>query len=568
MNGLPRPEYGPPAGVSELIDAAREAERDGRHSVARSRFVAALHRLRGSGQAALSSALTRWIGRTHGDEGDNEAALDCYEAALAIAEACASVVDAAHAVNWKANVAFGRGRLDEATELYHLASSMAEDGEERRLMAMIDQNLGNVANIRGDREEAMDRYKASLAEYRELGVQECLGPLLNNIGMLQTDLGEFSEAESSFEQALISCDGAKDRTGKVLVLVNRTRLCLAENDLVRARDHSDAALDMSTQLGEERWLGEIHKNYGVLFREAKRHALAEESLNRALSLAQKGEDLLLEAEVNRELADLFRHQHRNCEVLECLTRAQMVFGELRARPGVADVDRQIARLEAEFLRVVQDWGESIESKDRYTQGHCVRVADYAAALALAAGLDPASLVWFKMGALLHDLGKVTVPEHILNKAGQLTDEEWAEMKRHPEAGAEMLAEAEFPWDIRPMVLHHHERWDGKGYPHGIAGEEIPLSARILCVADVFDALTTTRSYRSALSSDVAMEIMEGDAGHVFDPELFAIFKERLPSILTTRQRGATQVESFPALPSSGAFSAVKSQRRPPVRAVA
>ena len=142
------------------------------------------------------------------------------------------------------------------------------------------------------------------------------------------------------------------------------------------------------------------------------------------------------------------------------------------------------------------------------------------------------------------------------------------MKRHPEAGVEMLADAQFPWDIRPMVLHHHERWDGKGYPHGIAGEAIPHSARILCVADVFDALTTTRSYRDALPPDVAIEIMEGDAGHVFDPGLFAIFKEQLPLMLAACQRSETQVESFPAVPSSGGFSAVKSQRRPPVLAVA
>ena len=185
----------------------------------------------------------------------------------------------------------------------------------------------------------------------------------------------------------------------------------------------------------------------------------------------------------------------------------------------------MARLEGDFLDVVRKWGESIESKDQHTQGHCERVADLAGALAARAGLDETSLFWFRIGALLHDVGKLIVPAEVLNKAGKLTEEEWALVRQHPAAGEQLLADVQFPWDVAPMVRSHHERWDGKGYPDGLAGEGIPLAARVLCIADVYDALTTERSYKRAFSQMEAMEIMRREIGRQFDPRLFAHFED-------------------------------------------
>jgi putative nucleotidyltransferase with HDIG domain len=170
------------------------------------------------------------------------------------------------------------------------------------------------------------------------------------------------------------------------------------------------------------------------------------------------------------------------------------------------------------------WGDSIESKDRYTRGHCQRVAFFACVLADSAGFNARSLFWFRIGALLHDIGKIIVPTEVLNKPGKLTEEEWAIMKRHPQAGLELVADIDFPGDIRAIIRNHHERWDGKGYPDGLAGGDIPLAARILCVADVYDALTTTRSYRAGLTHSRAAEIMLSSAGQ-FDPDLLEMFLE-------------------------------------------
>ena len=221
---------------------------------------------------------------------------------------------------------------------------------------------------------------------------------------------------------------------------------------------------------------------------------------------------------------LFR-SGRNRETLQALNRAHSCFTQLRARHELADVGRRMARLEGDFLDVVRKWGESIESKDIYTQGHCVRVADLACALwtQVHSGADT-TLFWFRIGALLHDVGKLMVPAEVLNKPGKLTAQEWELVRGHPSAGVSLLADIEFPWDVRPIVESHHERWDGKGYPHGLAGEDIPLTARVLCIADVYDALTSVRSYKRAYTHDEAMELMRQDVGSQFDPALFAAFE--------------------------------------------
>jgi putative nucleotidyltransferase with HDIG domain len=197
---------------------------------------------------------------------------------------------------------------------------------------------------------------------------------------------------------------------------------------------------------------------------------------------------------------------------------------LQASADVSNIDSRLDNLEQTFLRVMQRWGESIESKDVYTRGHCERVADYACLLARQVGIAGRDLTWFRMGAFLHDVGKIEVPEAILNKPGQLTAEEWVVMQRHTTAGDEIVSKLGFAWDIRPIVRNHHEQWAGTGYPDGLAGEGIPLHARILCVADVYDALTTARAYRPALSRDEALRIMERDAGRVLDPNLFRLFR--------------------------------------------
>ena len=209
-------------------------------------------------------------------------------------------------------------------------------------------------------------------------------------------------------------------------------------------------------------------------------------------------------------------------MLAHLNESHALYTRLKAQHRVAQVEKRNAALEARFLEMAHQWGDSIESKDHYTQGHCQRVAFFACVLADSTGMDSRSLFWFRLGALLHDIGKIIVPTEVLNKAGDLSDEEWAIMKRHPEAGLELVADIDFPGDVRAIIRNHHERWDGNGYPDRLKGEEIPFAARILCVADVYDALTTARSYRDCLTHARAAQVMRESTGQ-FDPDLLESF---------------------------------------------
>jgi putative nucleotidyltransferase with HDIG domain len=153
------------------------------------------------------------------------------------------------------------------------------------------------------------------------------------------------------------------------------------------------------------------------------------------------------------------------------------------------------------------------------------VTVFAQAMARRIGLDKERVSILRLGALLHDVGKLAVPSSVLLKRGPLTEAEFGQMRRHPMAGARMLQTLGAPEMILPVVRHHHERWDGTGYPDGRKGEEIPLEARILCIADSFDAMTSTRPYRAPKLPDEAMAELERCAGTQFDPELVEAFAQ-------------------------------------------
>jgi HD-GYP domain-containing protein (c-di-GMP phosphodiesterase class II) len=169
---------------------------------------------------------------------------------------------------------------------------------------------------------------------------------------------------------------------------------------------------------------------------------------------------------------------------------------------------------------------ALEARDPYLRGHSARVTALAEALALALGWTGRRLDTLRLGGSLHDVGKITVEASVLRKPGPLTDEEFCQIRRHPVAGARLV---EFFDDFalaRPSVLHHHERWDGTGYPHRLEGDSIPLEARVLGVADAFDAMTSVRPYRSALSVESALAELERCAGSQFDPWLAYTFVDR------------------------------------------
>jgi putative nucleotidyltransferase with HDIG domain len=185
--------------------------------------------------------------------------------------------------------------------------------------------------------------------------------------------------------------------------------------------------------------------------------------------------------------------------------------------------RMFKQLQMTYVSTLKTLISIIEAKDPYTRGHTERVASYSNAIAARLDLSEEKRRRIMFGALLHDIGKVGVLENVLHKEGSLDKEEWELLQEHPAVGARIVEKMEFLVGVSEIVRHHHESWDGRGYPEGLMGESIPLGARIVTVADSFDAMTTDRSYRRALSMDEAIERLEAASGTQFDPWIVRVF---------------------------------------------
>jgi len=176
-----------------------------------------------------------------------------------------------------------------------------------------------------------------------------------------------------------------------------------------------------------------------------------------------------------------------------------------------------------YLSTIQALNKTVEAKDPYTSGHANRVEKFAVELAKAYHLPFESIQNLKTASILHDIGKIGIHDEILNKASRLTQEEYQEIMRHPAIGAEIISKVNFLSDITTIVRHHHERYDGKGYPDGLSGEDIPIEAAILMIADSYDAMTSDRPYRKAMTPEEALSELENNAGTQFHPELAKVF---------------------------------------------
>lgn len=185
------------------------------------------------------------------------------------------------------------------------------------------------------------------------------------------------------------------------------------------------------------------------------------------------------------------------------------------------------KLEKAYLDSIETLRFTVEAKDPYTRGHSDRVSKYSVLIGKHLGLSETDLKTLEIGGLFHDIGKIGIPDSILLKEAKLTDDEYSEIKNHPSIGAHILCNAAIFQDIIPIVKHHHERFDGTGYPSKLKGENIPLLARIASIADTFDAMTSRRTYRDPLGIDVVKAEIERCSGTQFDPEIAKVFLDIL-----------------------------------------
>jgi putative two-component system response regulator len=195
---------------------------------------------------------------------------------------------------------------------------------------------------------------------------------------------------------------------------------------------------------------------------------------------------------------------------------QELLSAVKARLDRSD-ELKLGQLKAAYKDSLFVLANAIEMRDAYTHAHMHRLGRYARALAAEMAWDEDDLERLEFGAILHDIGKIYISDKVLTKTGKLNEEEWAEMRKHPVVGARMIRDIPYLAPAVPLVRHHHERWDGDGYPDGLSGDAIPPGARLLAVADAFDAMTSDRSYRKALSPEQAFSEIQSGAGKQFDP---------------------------------------------------
>jgi putative nucleotidyltransferase with HDIG domain len=210
-----------------------------------------------------------------------------------------------------------------------------------------------------------------------------------------------------------------------------------------------------------------------------------------------------------------------------------------------DANRHVAQVNDLYLSTIETLAMAVDAKDQITHGHIRRVQIYAVELAKRLGVnDDKQLKAIEAAALLHDMGKLAIPEHILNKPGKLTPAEFDTMKRHAAIGADLLSSIRFPYPVVPIVRHHHENWNGKGYPSGISGTDIPLGARILAVVDCFDALNSDRPYRPRLDRDEAFAVLKARRETLYDPLVVDTFIAAYPEIADLAHMAGQQARTL------------------------
>ena len=502
----PRRAVGQPAGSpDDLIRDARAHERVGciREAMDGYRAAVAVAESAAAGRP-LAEALRR-LAVLHHHRSDAATAAELCHRSHAVAVEIGNDLLAAEALNVLAGFALESGDLELARATFDRALTVG--GASADLRARVEGNLGILANIRGDLEDASVHYRRALEAAD--GSQDVQGRAhaYHNLGMVSADLERWDEADDYFTKSLADAEALGDVRLRSLCLLNYADVHVARQRYDQAKADAEAALAAFDQLGSSLDKADAYRVLGMVYRETGRLQLAESRLRSGIQLAQTAGSVLSEAEASRELALAYQAMGRNQEALTLLNTAHRLFRRLDARVDLVDVGGKVAKLESTFLAVVREWGQSIESSDSYTFGHCERVAEYALAVARGLGLADERLTTIRIGAYLHDVGKVRVPHEILNKPGPLTRDEFEVMKLHPLWGLELLATVEFPWDIKPIIRWHHEKVDGTGYPDRLKGDEIPVDAQIIGIVDVYDALTTTRSYRPAMTHAAALAEM-------------------------------------------------------------
>jgi HD-GYP domain-containing protein (c-di-GMP phosphodiesterase class II) len=514
-------------GAVDFLEAALDLERAGDTRGAIEAYTAAaVTAAREHDVVARATALRR-CASIHRRRQEFDEAIALCETASEIAVSAGEHLTAAEVLNTLALVHIDQAQWSDATA--RLTRAWELGSTDPLLAARIEQNLGIIANIRGDLANARRSYLRSLRRFRQARDQQGCAIAYHNLGMLTADRRQWQKADSYLTAGLKIAIRTGDVPLQASLLLNRSEVEIGLIHYERALGDAEQALDIFVQLGNLSGQADAHRLLGVVFREMGMIDLAEQQLRAAVTSATASKAPLQIAEAHRDVALLLSRQERNLEALAHLDTAHRAYGQLAGVTDDRSVTADVDELEKSYRDIVAKYAQSIESRDTYTDGHSARVASYAVAIAERLGLGRAEVMTVSLAASLCDIGKARVPATILAKPGTLTAEELAIVRMHPIRGLEMLTGTEFPWPVKPIIRSHHEKVDGSGYPDGLAGDAVPLHAQIVGIADVFDALTSARSYQTAAPPAEAAARMR-ELAHWWCPDAFAAFSGAIAQI--------------------------------------
>ena len=464
------------------------------------------------------------IGQLLAKQGDYDRALSYLQRAIGAYRRLDNKAGICRALRNLGVVYLELGEFEEAEINYNDAIDLAAEIGERILYSDLINNLGAIKNMKGDWRQALKLYRRSLEIYRTENQKRKQAYTENNLAITLSEQGFNDEAFEYFQKAYSTASAIQDASLKLIVDINLADLYLKRGEIKEARQHCDMAeqylIEAELYNGQ---LVETKKIAGKIAYSENRYDLASVFYDDAIEISREIGVQYLEAEVLLERGLLNYAIDSHEDALNDLESSYHIFRSLKAEGKREHTEELINSIEKLYLKIFDEMAAEVDRKDRYTKGHSDRVAAFSLLLSKELGLATGMLKTIVAAALLHDVGKVKIDDTILKTKGRLDHDEFAEIKKHPELGVEFLRGKEFPWDIKPLILHHHEKLDGTGYPLGLKGEDIPLGARIICIADVFDALTSDRVYRKAFDTEKALQIMEDDSNMMFDPVILNCF---------------------------------------------
>jgi HD-GYP domain-containing protein (c-di-GMP phosphodiesterase class II) len=438
----------------------------------------------------LAEALRRLAVARHRRQERGEARALCersYQVALGQGDTALTV----EALNTLAGFELVEENYELAKAIFSRALSVQRVHPELR--GRIEQNLGTVQSIQGDHAGALVHYQRSLDAFTAASNDPGRAIAYHNLGVINAERKVWDEADRCFRLSLKIVEQTGDRHLHGLGVLNHAEVLAALGKLKEARIAAESAVGIFDELRAPAELADAYRMLGMVCRETGEFALARTKLRLAVEFACASGSAMSEAEALRELAYL--HARTGCidEALDLLVRATSGLSRLKPCMRHAEMAAGI------YPVAVANWGDLVRSVDLPTFEHMERVAARAVLVARGLGCDASDQARVRVGAYLHDVGKLRIPRSLLSKTEPLTNEELAIHHRHPLCSAELLAPVELPWDVTAMIRGHQEHLDGSGYPLGLHGDQIPMEARIIGIVDHYDSLTTTVRPRGAPS---------------------------------------------------------------------